>query len=85
MGIGVSVLLHGLLLSLQFGIPGLDAGSGGPIQVTLAPPPLVQAEPPLPPLPPATPTPLPTPPLPPLAALPPAQGLRLVDPLPRPV
>jgi len=85
-GIAVSVLLHGVLLSLQFGISGLDAGSGGPIRVTLAPaPPSVAPPEPLPaaPLP-----PLPDTPPPPLAALPPApvpaQGLRLVDPLPKP-
>jgi len=37
-GIALSLLLHGLLLSLQLGVPGLDPGSGGPIAVTLAPP-----------------------------------------------
>ena len=36
-GIAVSVLLHALLLSLQFGVPGPDLGSGGPITVSLAP------------------------------------------------
>jgi hypothetical protein len=39
MGVLVSVLLHGLVLSLQFGIPGLRPGPGGPVAVRLAPAP----------------------------------------------
>lgn len=91
-GIAVSVLLHALLLSLQFGMPGLDLGSGGPIAVTLAPDappndaPPVSAPVPLaaepvpaaaPPVPVAVPTPAPVP----VPAPQPARvhGLRLVD------
>ena len=82
-GIAVSVLLHGLLLSLQFGVPGLDAGSGGPIQVRLAP---TLPTPPPESLPAAAASPtLPAAVLPPAPAAPPATGLRLVDPLPQPV
>ncbi|MFC0252453.1 TonB family protein [Massilia consociata] len=87
-GIAVSVLLHGLLLSLQFGVPGFDAGPGGPIQVRLATPEPTTAPEPLAPLA-ATPAPVPPSPmpLPPSPAPPrvPATGLRLVDPLPKPV
>jgi hypothetical protein len=36
-GLLVSLLLHGLLLSLQFGIPGLRPGAGRPLSVVLAP------------------------------------------------
>jgi TonB family protein len=36
-GIAISVLLHALLLSLQFGVPGSEAGGGGPLSVVLAP------------------------------------------------
>ena len=76
-GIAISVLLHGLLLSLQFGVPGLDLGGGGPISVTLAPSPQPAAS--LPDTPPA-----PTPPPPatvPVQPTPPApsRGMRLVD------
>ncbi len=86
-GIAVSVLLHALLLSIQFGVPGLDLGSGGPISVTLAPPdtPPPEAAPSVP----ASAAPAPLAPLatapaaPPLPLPPrPAAGLRLVDPLP---
>lgn len=82
-GIAISVALHGLLLSLQFGVPGLDLGGGGPISITLAP-----STSPLPPLPPLPPPPLPAapiaaapppqPPIPPAAPAP-TRGLRLVD------
>lgn len=86
-GIGISVLLHGLLLSLQFGVPGLDLGGGGPISVTLAPSPAATPVPPLPetPSPPAFPPPSPAPASPPAPAT--ARGLRLVDlpPPPPPV
>ncbi|PYD84941.1 hypothetical protein DNF23_51740, partial [Pseudomonas syringae pv. pisi] len=81
-GIVMSVVLHGLLLSLQFGVPGLDFGGGGPINVTLAPSPAAPpATAPILPLP-ETPAPLapPTTPAPPSAPAPaPARGLRLVD------
>ncbi|WP_137171898.1 energy transducer TonB [Massilia sp. HP4] len=94
-GIAISVALHGLLLSLQFGVPGLDLGGGGPISVTLAPsiPPApaqpLPLPPPLPetpiaavpPFPTPTPTPTPTPP----AAPTPTRGLRLFDRPPPPV
>ncbi|MEF9929619.1 MAG: hypothetical protein RR804_17475 [Massilia sp.] len=36
-GIAISLLLHALLLSLQFGVPGSGAGGGGPLSVVLAP------------------------------------------------
>jgi len=36
-GIAISVLLHALLLSLQFGVAGGDAGGRGPLNVVLAP------------------------------------------------
>jgi hypothetical protein len=36
-GLLVSLLLHAVLLSLHFGIPGLRPGSGGPLSVVLAP------------------------------------------------
>lgn len=89
-GIAISVLLHALLLSLQFGVPGSDAGGGGPLSVVLAPAPLplpaLVPEPaptvaavPTPPVP----SPVPPPPALPVAAVPPApapaRGLRLVD------
>ncbi|MFN3791172.1 MAG: hypothetical protein ACK4S9_13780, partial [Massilia sp.] len=88
-GIVVSALLHGLLLSLQFGIPGVDAGPGGPIQVTLAPPapPPATSAPSERTLPAPLPQPSVTPPRLPLAppvAAAPAGGLRLLDPRPEP-
>jgi len=89
-GIAISVLLHALLLSLQFGVPGSDAGDGGPLSIVLAPAPL-----PLPALvpemaptvaavpTPTVPTPVQPPPALPVAAVPPepapARGLQLVD------
>lgn len=88
-GIAISVLLHGLLLSLQFGVPGLDLGGGGPISVTLAPSPQPAA--PLPDTPPSATPALPVPAPPALPALPappaPSRGMRLVDlpPPPTPV
>jgi hypothetical protein len=36
-GLLVSLLLHALLLSLQFGVPGLRPGAGRPLSVVLAP------------------------------------------------
>lgn len=85
-GIAVSVLLHGVLLSLQFGVPGLDPGSGGPIDVMLAPP-LPALPVPAPPVSTAPPTtPLPSVASPPMTVPPsrPATGLRLVDLPPAP-
>ncbi|MEW7850670.1 energy transducer TonB [Massilia aurea] len=94
-GIVVSVLLHGLLLSLQFGVRGGDAGGGGPISIVLAPTPLSATKDAalLTPTPTPTPTPalpvpvLPVPVLPssaaPVAPVPPApepaRAMRLVD------
>jgi actin-related protein len=92
-GIAVSVLLHALLLSLQFGVPGLDLGSGGPIAVTLAPyappddaPPVSAPVPlaaePVPPVPaaaPPVPVAVPTPAPVPVPAPARVNGLRLVD------
>ncbi|HBI70791.1 MAG TPA: hypothetical protein DDZ22_17825, partial [Massilia sp.] len=44
-GLGLSLLVHGVILAIQFGVPGMEAGSAGPIMVTLAPPtPLPAAE-----------------------------------------
>jgi hypothetical protein len=67
-GLLVSLLLHGLLLALHFGMPGLHAGAGAPLTVRLAtsaPVPLpVQVLPPLPQValpPPAAPQPVPLP------------------------
>ena len=70
-GLLISLLLHGLLLLLQFGIPGLRAGAGGPMTVVLAPPSQTRppADVPAPALPPVA-----TPALPlPSAAVPPPQ------------
>lgn len=94
-GIAVSVLLHALVLSLQFGVPGLGPGSGGPITVTLAPdaapvdaPPVsasvplaAQSVPPVPAATPPAPVAVPTPAPVPVPAPEPARvnGLRLVD------
>jgi hypothetical protein len=44
-GLLVSLLLHALLLSLQFGIPGLRPGAGRPLSVVLAPLPATPAPP----------------------------------------
>jgi TonB family protein len=96
-GLLVSLSLHGLLLALQFGIPGLRPGSGAPLTVSLAPAPaaVVAPEPvpaaPVPPLPVPAST-APTPPVPPVQPAPvpvpvpvptPAarSGFRLVDPV----
>lgn len=87
------MLLHGLLLSLQFGVPGLDLGSGGPISVSLGPdatpvaPPVPLAPEPLASVPltatPRAPVPEPVPAPAPVPLLPPevakVTGLRLVD------
>lgn len=81
-GMAVSVLLHGVLLSLQFGVPGLETGSGGALSIILTAPP---APPAVAVLAAADPAP-PTPPMP--AAAPPApvpaSGMRLVDLPPAP-
>jgi hypothetical protein len=68
-GLLVSLLLHALLLLLQFGVPGLQPGPGGPLRIVLAPAPaaapVVLAQPvqstnvPVPVPVPAPPTPLP--------------------------
>ncbi|QNA99639.1 hypothetical protein [Massilia sp. Se16.2.3] len=54
-GLLVSLLVHAVILSVHFGIPGMRAGGASPISVTLAPlPPLPPLAPPvatLPPLP----------------------------------
>jgi hypothetical protein len=65
-GLLVSLLLHALLLSLQFGIPGLRPGAGRPLSVVLAPstlPPVESAPAPV-----ATPAPV----APSVSAMPPA-------------
>ena len=93
-GLLVSLLLHALLLSLQFGIPGLRAGEGRPLSIVLAPlsaavqpvqpPPLasVPLPPPAPVLPATTeaaPKLQPSQPAPPLS---PHRGFTLRDPAP---
>ncbi|MBD8632135.1 cell envelope integrity protein TolA [Oxalobacteraceae sp. CFBP 8755] len=83
-GIAISLLLHALLLSLQFGVPGSDAGGGGPLSVVLAPAALPVPAPTVAALPTSiVPTPVQPPPALPVAAVPPApapaRGLRLVD------
>jgi hypothetical protein len=76
-GLLVSLLLHGLLLLLQFGIPGMRPGDGQPLRIVLAPPsPVAPAAPP-PVSPPvdvaaAAPALTPAPPMPSLTAPPPA-------------
>ncbi|MES2757170.1 MAG: TonB C-terminal domain-containing protein [Pseudomonadota bacterium] len=79
-GLLLSIVLHALLLSLQFGVPGLGLPSPGrpqPIHITLAP-----VEPALPPV--AAPALDALPPLP-LAPLPPASaGMRVIAPAPAP-
>jgi hypothetical protein len=85
-GIAVSILLHGVLLSLQFGVPGSSPGSGGPIAVVLAPQSSVPDRPPVFSTSPVPPAPDPTLPAPPLATTPsPVTGLRLVDLPPAPI
>ncbi len=82
----VSLLVHGLILSLQFGIPALGLpGSATPIEVRLAdvteqpvPTPPLDAPVPVAPLP--VPSPLPEPDKP----LAPTGGMRLIDPVPAP-
>jgi hypothetical protein len=87
MGVFVSVLLHGLVLSLQFGIPGLRPGPGGPITVRLMPAPAVVPAPPQPlPVPPPTPAPVAAVPAPQAVAPLPSpkasrHGFQLVDPV----
>lgn len=91
MGVLVSLLLHALVLSLQFGIPGLRPGPGGPVAVRLtsAPPvstpvPAPVPMPPAPALPPVAAEPTPTPVAPPSAPAHPAtprHGFTLVDPV----
>ncbi|UOD28474.1 TonB family protein [Massilia violaceinigra] len=81
----VSLLVHGLILSLQFGIPALGLpGSATPIEVRLAD----VAEQPVPPLDapvPVAPLPLPSPLPEPGKPLAPAGGMRLIDPVPAPI
>jgi hypothetical protein len=89
MGVLVSLLLHALVLSLQFGIPGLRPGPGGPITVRLTTP-AVSAPVPVPPpqvpaLPPAIVAPAPAAvaplPLSPVRPVTPRHGFTLVDPV----
>lgn len=79
-GIAVSVLLHALLLSLQFGVPGLDLGSGGPIAVTLAPDAPPNEAPPV-----SAPVPLAAEPVPPVPAAAPPVPVAVPTPAPLPV
>ncbi|HBF51062.1 MAG TPA: hypothetical protein DDX04_12735, partial [Massilia sp.] len=55
----LSLLVQALILAIQFGVPGMQAGSAGPITVTLAPVPPLPSAPPVPPT--AAPAPLPPP------------------------
>ena len=87
MGVLASLLLHGLMLSLQFGIPGLRPGPGTSIAVRLTPPPAAVPTPPpalpvpLPPAPVAT-VPVPVPPALLQQKLPvPHHGFTVVDPV----
>jgi hypothetical protein len=85
-GLLVSLLLHGLLLSLQFGIPGLRPGAGRPLSVVLAPLPATPA----PPIDTAKPAPVPVvtpaPPVPSAAVTPPAPAVNAPQPaLPAPL
>ncbi|XYJ08994.1 energy transducer TonB [Telluria sp. B2] len=86
-GLLLSLLVHAVILSIQFGVPGMLAGATGPIAVTLAPlPPQasgpVPPSPAAPPLPDASASPAPrmaaAPPLPPA----PSSGFQLRDPVP---
>lgn len=79
-GLFISLLFHALILSLQFGVPGMALrGARSAIDITLA-----HALPPVPTLPePAVPDPLV--PETPVAATAPGSGMRLVDPVARAV
>lgn len=86
-GLLLSFVVHAAILSIQFGVRGMQAGAVGPISVMLAPPP--PAAPPV--SPPAAPSPTVAPPVGPLAprvaeALPlprpPSSGFQLRDPAP---
>ena len=88
-GIAVSVLLHVLLLSLQFGLPAWDPAGSGTLTVSLIPAPSSPPAPPAPPAPPVSPAPLSTrapasqlsaPYLPAPSPEPAPGGLRLLDP-----
>ena len=91
-GLLVSLLLHGLLLALHFGVPGLRAGPAAPLTLRLARTAPVPVPDPLPPLPPpltppvADAVPPPSTPMPALEATPgpAARGYRLLDPRPAP-
>lgn len=80
-GLLVSLLLHALVLLLQFGVPGMGTpGSSAPLTVVIA---NVVAPPPPEPVPP--PPPLLDAAVPPPAVKPaPVGGMRLVDPVPQP-
>ncbi|HBZ05955.1 MAG TPA: hypothetical protein DEP03_06050, partial [Massilia sp.] len=45
-GLLLSLLVHAVILSIQFGVPGMLAGSAEPITVTLAPAPAAADLPP---------------------------------------
>jgi len=87
-GIAISVLLHALLLSLQFGVPGSDTGGGGPLSVVLAPTavtvPAPLSLPALVPEPAPTVAALPTPTIPTPVQQPPAMPVAAVPPAPEP-
>jgi hypothetical protein len=89
MGVLASLLLHGFVLSLQFGIPGLRPGPGTPVAVRLTPPAAAVSPPPPPAMPvpvPPSPAPVATAPVPMPPTLPqeklpvPHHGFTVVDP-----
>lgn len=72
--LGVSLLLHALLLAIEFGSPGLVSGAAGQLAARLLPPPVAPLLPePVPPL------EAQAVPVPPSSLSPPVRGLRLVD------
>ena len=83
-GLLASLLLHGVVLLLQFGVPGMGmSGSPPPLTVRIANADPTPVSAPLEPLPPEPPAPVTPPALTPPAPV--ASGMRLVDPAPVPV
>ncbi len=79
-GLSISLLFHALMLSLQFGVPGMALqGARSAIDITLA-----RVLPPVP-TPPEPAVPDPVVAETPVAPTAPGSGMRLVDPVPRPV
>ena len=79
-GLFISLLFHALILSLQFGVPGMALqGARSAIDITLA-----RVLPPVP-APPEPVVPDPAVPDAPVAPAAPSSGMRLVDPVPKPI